>query len=187
MKTATSLRAFSTSKQLALTALFAALCLVGTLVIVIPLPMGFFNVGDVFVLLAGWFLGPLYGSVAAGMGSALADIIAGYGIYAPFTFVIKALDALTAYLVWRFLKIWIRKARFDCLPRFLSATVGEMLMIVGYLLTETLLYGFPTAVGTLLGNVLQGGCCPFIATMVCSIVYPSKDVARLFPHLKMEE
>ncbi len=109
MKTATSLRAFSPSKQLALTSLFAALCLVGTLVIVIPLPVGFFNVGDVFVLLAGWFLGPVYGSLAAGLGSALADIIAGYGIYAPFTFAIKAFDALSAYLVWRFLKKYIRK------------------------------------------------------------------------------
>lgn len=187
MKTAISLHAFSTSKQLALAALFAALCLVGTLVIVIPLPMGFFNVGDVFVLLAGWFLGPLYGSIAAGVGSALADIIAGYGIYAPFTFVIKALDALSAYLVWKFLKKWIRNERFDCGSRFLSALLGEILMVAGYLLIETLLYGFPTAVGTLLGNVLQGGCCILLATILCSVLYPLKDVKRLFPYLKAEE
>ena len=187
MKTATSLHAFSPSKQLALTALFAALCLVGTLVIVIPLPVGFFNVGDVFVLLAGWFLGPVYGSIAAGLGSALADVIAGYGIYSPFTFIIKAMDALNAYLVWRFLKKWIRKERFDVVARFCSALVGEAIMILGYFLTEMLLYGFSGAVGTLFGNALQGGCCLLLATALASLLYPLKDVSRLFPHLKIEK
>ena len=44
MKTTLRTHAFSLSKQLALTAVFAALCLIGTIVIVVPLPFGFFNV-----------------------------------------------------------------------------------------------------------------------------------------------
>ena len=187
MKTTTSTRAFSFSKQLAFTALFATLCLTGTLVIVIPLPMGFFNVGDVFVLLAGWLLGPLYGSVAAGMGSALADIIAGYGVYAPFTFLIKVLNALTAYFVWRLLKTWICKEKVDVLPRFISAIFGEMVMILGYFLTEMLLYGFAGAIGTLAGNALQGACCLALATTILSAIYPLKGVTRMFPRLKVEK
>ena len=55
----------SAAKRLAFTALFAALCCVGTMFIVIPLPHGYFNAGDVFVLLAGWCMGPVFGSVAA--------------------------------------------------------------------------------------------------------------------------
>ena len=186
MKTATSLHAFSLSKQLAYAALFAALCLVGTLVITIPLPTGYFNVGDVFVLLAGWCLGPLYGSIAAGSGSALADIIAGYGIYAPFTFIIKAFDAFVAYMVWRFLRTCFQKPCFDVAWRLISAVLGEAVMLLGYLLTETLLYGFPAAVGTMLGNALQGGCCLVLATIILSAFYPLKSVARLFPHLKTD-
>lgn len=186
MKTAASLRAFSLSKQLALTALFAALCLVGTLLIPIPLPMGYFNVGDVFVLLAGWFLGPL-GSVAAGLGSALADIIAGYATYSPFTFVIKALDAFSAYMIWKFLKICIRRERLDVIPRFLSALVGEVVMILGYFLTEMLLYGFGGAVATLFGNALQGVCCLILATAVIAALYPIKQLSHLFPCLKIEK
>lgn len=185
MKTVASLHAFSLSKQLALTALFASLCLVGTLVIAIPLPTGYFNVGDVFVLLAGWCLGPLYGSLAAGTGSALADIIAGYAIYSPFTFVIKALDAFSAYMVWSLLKKCIRKERFDIIPRAVSAFIGEGLMVVGYLLVETLFYGFYGAVSAVVGNTLQGVCCMTIALMLVYVLYPLKNVSRLFPHLKI--
>ena len=187
MKTATHLYAFTLSKQLAFTALFASLCLVGTLIITIPLPLGYFNVGDVFVLLAAWCLGPLYGSIASGMGSALADIIAGYGVYAPFTFFIKALSAFTAYMVWCFLKKCIHKESLNVVFRLLSAFFAETVMALGYLLTETLFYGFSAALGTMLGNVIQGACCLLLATMTLSAFYPVKSISRLFPHLKAGE
>ena len=104
MRKTVCLRSISPSKRLAFTALFAALCAVSTVVIVIPLPNGFFNTGDVFVLCSGWFLGPLYGPLAAAVGSALADIWCGFVLYAPTTFIIKGMDAFIAYLVWRFIK-----------------------------------------------------------------------------------
>lgn len=68
----------SIAEKLSFTALFAALCCVGTLVIVIPLPYGYFNAGDIFVLLAGWCLGSVFGSFAAAIGSSLADVVLGY-------------------------------------------------------------------------------------------------------------
>ena len=175
----------SLSKQIAFSALFAALCLIGTMVIPIPLPTGYFKVGDVFVLLAAWFLGPLYGSLAAGVGSALADLFMGYTLYAPFTFIIKGLDALVAYLVWSFLKKFINKANWDSVPRFLSALVGETIMVLGYLLVETLFYGFPVAVTTLLGNTTQGGCCLLLATIIMGVFYRIKAIKRLFPHFEV--
>ena len=47
-------------RTLVLAALFAALTCVATMVIQIPSPMnGYVNLGDCFVLLAGWVLGPL--------------------------------------------------------------------------------------------------------------------------------
>lgn len=185
MKTVASLRAFSLSKQLTLTALFASLCLVGTLLIPIRLPTGYFNVGDVFVLLAGWCLGPLYGSVAAGLGSALADIIAGYAMYSPFTFIIKALDAFTAYMVWRLLKKCIHKERFDIIPRAISALIGESIMVAGYLLVDTIFYGFYGAIASVFGNALQGVCCMPIALTLAYVLYSLKNVSRLFPSLKI--
>lgn len=72
------------------------------MVVRIPSPMnGYVNLGDCFVLLSGWLLGPWYGGAAAGIGSMLTDLLSGYGYYAPGTFVIKGLDALVAALIFK--------------------------------------------------------------------------------------
>lgn len=173
----------SLSKRLAFAAAFAALCAVSTLLITIPLPFGYFNTGDVFVLLAGWCLGPLYGAIAAGIGSALADIIAGFAIYAPATFVIKALDAAVAYWLFYVFKKLIKSEKLDFLPRAISAVFGEMVMVLGYFLYELILYGAAGAVSTLLGNGLQGACCLVLATAIIAALYPIKKVKEFFPAL----
>ena len=171
------------AKQLAFTALFAALCCIGTLVIAIPLPNGYFNTGDVFVLLAGWLLGPI-GCVGAGIGSALADVISGYTLYAIPTFFIKTIDAFIAYMVWAFFKTLIKKETLDFLPRILSAIAGELVMVAGYFLFELVLYGFGGATLSLVGNFTQGACATVCAVIIISILYQIKAVKNLFPILK---
>ena len=53
-------------RKLVLAALMAALCTIMTMVIQVPSPMqGYVNLGDCFVLLSGWLLGPWYGFAAA--------------------------------------------------------------------------------------------------------------------------
>ena len=60
-------------RKLVLAALLAALVCVATMVVQIPSPMqGYVNLGDCFVLLSGWLLGPWYGFAAGGIGSMLA-------------------------------------------------------------------------------------------------------------------
>ncbi len=83
-------------KQLVLTALFAALCTVATM-IAFPAGPGYINAGDIVLLLAAFTLAPTQAMLAAGIGSALADLLNGYAMYAPATFVIKALMALCAW------------------------------------------------------------------------------------------
>ena len=64
---------FNTQK-LVLTALFAALTCVATMIIRIPTPGtgGYIHPGDALVILSGIILGPLYGFLAAGLLTALA-------------------------------------------------------------------------------------------------------------------
>ena len=63
-------------RKLVLAALLAALVCVATMVVQIPSPMqGYVNLGDCFVLLSGWLLGPWYGGAAAGIGSMLVDLL----------------------------------------------------------------------------------------------------------------
>ena len=87
-------------RTLILAAMFAALTCVATMIIHIPSPIGgYFNLGDCMVLLSAFVLGPVWGTAAGGIGSALADVICGYFVYAPGTLVIKALRALAAALM----------------------------------------------------------------------------------------
>ncbi len=172
------------AKNLAFAALFAALCCIGTLVIAIPLPNGYFNMGDTFVLLSSWCLGPVYGSIAAALGSALADVISGYALYALPTFFIKGLDAFAAYMVWAFLKKIINKEKLDFLPRVISAIIGEIVMVLGYFLFELALYGFGGAMLAVVGNLTQGACATICAVLIIAILYPIKATKNLFPALK---
>ena len=89
-------------RKLVLSALMAALCTIMTMVIQVPSPMqGYVNLGDCAVLISAWMLGPLYGGAAAGIGSALADLLSGYAHYVPGTFAIKFLMAAAAALILR--------------------------------------------------------------------------------------
>ena len=86
------------TKKMVMAALMAALACIMTMIIKVPSPLkGYVNLGDCIVLVAGWMFSPTYGVLAAGIGSAMADVFSGYLLYAPATFVIKGLMALTAY------------------------------------------------------------------------------------------
>ena len=88
-----------TIRMLVLSAMFAALCCVTTMLVRFPTVAGYTNIGEGMCLLAGLVLGPWYGFFAAGIGSGLADLLAGYAHYVPGTFIIKGLVALVAALL----------------------------------------------------------------------------------------
>ena len=136
-----------------MTALFAALVCVATMAVRIPIPatQGYANLGDALVLLAAFFLGPLYGTLAAGIGSALADIFAGYAIYAPGTAVIKGLCALAAALLVRQLGGRLKWAHVP------AAVISEIIMVGGYFLYESAVLGYGlAAAGSIPANAIQG-------------------------------
>ena len=182
-----NLFAFSSAKQLAFTALFATLCCLSTVCIAIPLPLGgYLNIGDVFVLLSAWCLGPTFGAAAAGIGSALADIILGYGVYAPATLLIKTLMAFIAYMVWSFLSNSKKKYAF-MLSRAISACAGEVCMILGYFLFDSALVGsFVAAAPTLITNGIQGIFGAIFSTAVVCVFSRIQRINALFPALRKE-
>lgn len=93
------------TRMLVMTALFAALGCAATAVVKVPSPTGgYMNLGDTAVLLGAYFLGPVYGAAAGGIGPALADLLGGYPIYVPGTLAIKAVMAAAAGLLYRTLR-----------------------------------------------------------------------------------
>ena len=149
-------------KKIVIAALMAAMVCVATMIIKIPSPMkGYLNLGDCVVLLCGWLLAPGYGFVAAGLGSALADLFSGYITYAPATFIIKGSMAL---IMFAFLKLAQHKATKmtkagkigKLLLQIAAALIAEITMILGYFVFEGFLYGFGASLVNIPANAIQG-------------------------------
>lgn len=136
--------------RLALCGMLAALIFVATYFVKLPMALtnGYVHLGDGFILLAasmvGWAAVP-----AAAVGSMLADLMGGYAIYLLPTFIIKGAVAAVAVLALRRKHEWLR---------VLGLILAEAVMVGGYFIAEWLFlgYGFHAAVGSLLGNTLQG-------------------------------
>jgi uncharacterized membrane protein len=143
----------NTTQKIVFAALLASLTCVATMIIKIPSPLkGYINLGDCVVLLAGWTLSPFYAFLAAGLGSALADVFSGYITYAPATFIIKGLMALIAYFGFKLLN---RKAN-NLVSQIVSGAVAEIWMVSGYFLFEGFLYGFAPSLVNIPANSVQG-------------------------------
>ena len=140
--------------KLVLTALMTSLICIATMIIRIPAPVngGYINLGDSVVLFAAWMFAMPYGLIAAALGSSLADILSGYIVFAPATFVIKGMMAVAAYYVYKsMVGVCGRK-----ISRVTSAVIAEIVMVLGYYSYEGILYGFVPSLANLPANIIQG-------------------------------
>ena len=154
------------TKKIVNSALLATLICIATMIIKIPSPLkGYVNLGDGVVLIAGWILPPFYGFLSAGIGSALADVFLGYAVYAPATFIVKGLMAPVAYFIF---KLLCNKAG-NLTARITSGVLAEAVMVIGYLLFESILYGFMPSLVNVPANAVQGVFGIVIATILIKI------------------
>lgn len=141
------------TKKIVTASILAALVCVATMIIKIPSPFkGYINLGDGIVLISGWLLSPAYGFLAAGIGSGLADILSGYALYAPVTFIVKGVMALVAY--WGF--SLLHKKLGTQFSRIISGVLSEICMVLGYFVFEAILYGIAAAAMNITANIVQG-------------------------------
>lgn len=148
------------TRDLTAGALATALVAAATLAIRIPVPatQGYINLGETAIYLTALLLGPAHGLVAGGVGSALADLLAGYAQFAPFTLVIKGVEGgLAGYLFWRVLRgqaasggAWAARALAAC-------AVAGVWMVAGYYVAEAFVLGLgaQAAAAEVPGNLFQ--------------------------------
>lgn len=168
--------------KICITAMFAALICVATLVIQVPAPNGgFLNFGDCFILIACWILGPVYGFAAGGIGSAMADLIS-YPIYAPGTFVIKGLMAVAASLIARAFinkneKLWL-------VGHITGAVAAEAIMVFGYFFYDSLALGlgFAAAWVNMPFNLLQGGFGAVLGIILVQVISKTGVLKKINPY-----
>lgn len=166
------------TKKVVFTAVMMALTCVATMVIQIPSSTtGYKNLGDCFVLLSGWLLGPIWGTIAGGVGSAMADFLTGYYHYVPGTLIIKGASAFVAAVLYLLLKrAFGKKAEYPSM--LIGSIAAEAVMVVGYFLYAGLvlgkgLMGEAGAIVSVPGNIVQGAVGIVAAIAIMAIVRDS--------------
>ena len=159
-------------RSIALFALFSALIAITTLIVRIPIPAtkGYFNLGDTLIFISAALLGPVFGAVCGGFGSALADVIGGYIQYAPWTFVIKGIEGLIAGILISWLMPDFVKGKMGrgIFLLVISFTVAALWMVTGYFFAEYVIYAFSFAppLAELPFNLAQGGISAAFAALI---------------------
>ncbi|MBR0368943.1 MAG: ECF transporter S component [Clostridia bacterium] len=163
--------------RVVLTALFAALVCVATMTIRIPSPTGgYLNLGDGIVLLSAFLLGPVYGTLAAGVGSMLADLLSGYPAYAPGTLAVKALTALLAAQLYR----RALAGRGPVLRIAVAGICGELVMALGYFAYTGAVLGYGLAAAAEIpGNLAQGAAGVVVAALLTPALLGSREIREM--------
>ncbi len=164
---------------LAMASVFAALVYVATTIFIIPIPAtsGYLNLGDTVIYVAALLFGPFVGAFGGGIGASVADILSGFGFFAPGTFVIKGVEGfLVGYLNLKLRGL----SRNETLGAVVSVLVGGAEMVAGYFLYEVfvLSYGIGAALLEVPFNVFQMSVGLIVAVPVSTIVL------RVFPQLR---
>jgi len=134
--------------QISLIALMAAVTAAATFIVRIPNAMGgYFNLGDVAVIAVALTFNPLVGSLAGGIGSAIADLI-GFPVFAIPTLIIKGLEGFFASVI---------SNRKSPIRDLFAVIVAGSEMVVGYFVVEyfVLQWGLGGALAEIPGNIVQ--------------------------------
>lgn len=167
------------SKTIVVYALMSALVTVATFAIRIPMVAtdGYLNIGDGLILFCGVVFGPLAGFISGGIGSALADLIAGYAHWILPTLIIKGAEgALAGFLFWALKKVLPKK--------FISAGIASLpaaiVMVVGYFFASWIMKGSAAVAFTSVpGNAAQGGVGIALALLLLIATSPIKGFSSL--------
>ena len=114
--------------------LMTCLVIVATMFIKIPIPMtqGYVHLGDSMIFLSVLILGKKNGSIAAGVGSAMGDVLGGYAVWAPWTLVIKF---VMAWILGVFVE------RFEKKGEIVGMVLAGAEMTAGYYVASSVMYG----------------------------------------------
>ncbi|MBS4026220.1 MAG: ECF transporter S component [Clostridia bacterium] len=152
------------SHKIALYGVLMALTVIMTMVIQIPLPSsaGYLNLGDMVIFLTAILLGKKAGFIVGGIGSALADILLGWGFYAPITFIAKGLEGFVAG--------WLLETHWGKKYPIIPTLIGGIIMASSYYFAEIFMYGAKAALVNLPANIGQGTFGAMVAITIYTLI-----------------
>ncbi len=113
-------------QDIVLLGLFTALVFIFTYfpVFRIDYGLGYFNLGDIPLIIASIVISPMLGALAGGIGAGFGDLFAGYALFIPFTIVAKACEGWIAGTFFRVIK--------QPVLRYFSIPLGTLFMVATY-------------------------------------------------------
>lgn len=142
------------TKSLIFSALGIALVAVCTMLIKIPVPAtgGYVNFGDIMIFVVSIILGKKKGFLAGAFGSCIADILMGYIIFAPGTFIIKGIEGLLCGLIYEKLKEKVN----NVLAIAIGCLLAGAFMVLGYFVYELIIFSMEYSILAIGPNLVQG-------------------------------
>lgn len=137
---------------LALNGMFIALTLIATAYINVKLPItsngGLIHLGNVPLFVAAILFGRKTGAIAGAFGMGLFDLLSGWTLWAPFTFVIVG---LMGYVIG-----FITEKRSEVFYQWIAIGIACLIKVVGYYIAEVILYhNLLSPIASIPGNIFQ--------------------------------
>ena len=148
--------------RIVIAALGMALVFLATYIIKIPNGIqGYFNLGDGFIVLFASLVSPFYAFLIGGLGSGLADIVGGYGIYFLPTLIIKGLEGfVVSYFV---------STATSTTKRYTVYVLAGLWMVFGYFITDAYVnQSWLLSLTGVLPNLIQAAC----GIIIAGFAYP---------------
>ena len=137
--------------KVAVVAVLTAVVVVFTLVIRIPTTKGYLNLCDVAICFIAFTFGPVSAFLAAGLGTAIADLISGYAQWAPISFVVHGIEGLLIALI-------VRKQPLSKMRTLLAAIGCVLTVSLGYFVLSALFIStVAVAAAEIPPNMIQAG------------------------------
>ncbi len=155
--TLTTKKSNISTRDLVECALLTALVFIATKFINITLPIsmkgGLIHLGTGMLFIASIVFGEKKGAISGAFGMGLFDILSGWAVWAPFTFIIRG---IMGYILGKISRINENNGN-NILINLLAMLVSTIWMIIGYYFSEVILYGnWIQPFTSIPGDVLQG-------------------------------
>jgi uncharacterized membrane protein len=144
------------TKDLVISSLLISLVFIATKFINIRLLIsingGLVHLGNTMLFISAIVFGKRKGAIAGAFGMGIFDIVSGWVLWAPFTFIIRGvMGYIIGYISWG-----NNRNGNNNLYNIIAVLISGVWMIIGYYLTEAILYGnWIAPITSIPGNELQ--------------------------------
>lgn len=135
-------------KRAMILAMIVALNVALAFFILIPVPAtnGNINLCDAGIIFAALLYGKREGAIVGGLSGLLLDLVSGYAIFMPFSLVVHGLEGFAVGAIAK---------RDDNKSKALAIVVGAIIVVVGYFITNSILYGVAAGIPGLFTDTIQ--------------------------------